>query len=242
MRRVTLLLLPGLDGTEVLLRPLVAALPRWIDARVVTYPPPGEHVYDELLLLARRALAGVRECYVLGWSFAGPLAVMLAGAEPDKVRGIVLAASFVRPPRPFLARASFALARPLVWLWRAARRLPLLCRERTDPLRRAKWETWRRVSAGAVAARLRAIAQVDVSGLLAGCRQPVVYLASSADGIVPRHNADEVLRLRPSAKMVVIEGPHLSLFTNPQAAARAIADFIGHQTVTAQSEYRAASS
>ena len=238
----TLVLLPGLDGTDVMLQPLLASLPRSVRPVVITYPTSGDNVYPELLELVRRTIAGVPECYVLGWSFAGPLALMLAAAEPDKVRGVILSASFVRAPTPLLSMLRFALAPPPIWMWRAARRLPLwLFKPPTDDLRRAKSETWKRVSARAVAARLRAIAGVDASGLLHVCRQPVLYIASSADGIVPRRNADEMVRLRPSVGLVTIEGPHLAMFSNPRAAAQAIGQFIaGHQAVTPLHEHRAA--
>ena len=245
----TLVLLPGLDGTEILLEPLVAALPKSVRPLVITYPAGGDNTYAGLLALVRRTLADVTDCYVLGWSFAGPLALMLAAAEPAKVRGVILSASFVRAPTPLLGFLGFALAGPPVWMWRAARRLPLwLLRPRTDPLRQAKSETWHRVSASVVAARLRAIAGVDTGALLHACPQPVLYIASSKDGIVPRRNAEEVQRLRPSARVVAIDGPHLAMFTNPAVAAAAIARFVaeiearGHQGVTTHPEYRAASS
>jgi pimeloyl-ACP methyl ester carboxylesterase len=215
---------------------------------VITYPPAGDNTYASLLALVRRRLEHVAACYVLGWSFAGPLALMLAAAEPAKVRGVILSASFVRPPTPLLALLGFALAGPPVWLWRAARRAPLwLLRPPSDVLRQAKAQTWRRVSARVIAARLRAIASVDARELLQACRQPLLCIASSRDAIVPRRNAEELLRLRPTARFVAIDGPHLALFTNPHAAAAAIAEFIGesargHQTVTVEREYRAASS
>lgn len=240
----TLVLLPGLDGTEVLLRPLMEALPASVQPLVVTYPSSGVNSYPELLALARRAVARLPACYVLGWSFAGPLALMLAEAEPAKVRGVILSASFVRPPRPLLPILSFALAPPAVWAWRAARRMPLwLFRSRAHPLRRAKSETWRRVSARVVTRRLRAIAGVDARRLLRECRQPVLYLAASDDRIVPGHNGAEVLRLRPSAKRVTIDGPHLAMFTNAAAAAIAITEFIagGHEAVMPAQEHAAAS-
>ncbi|HYL26125.1 MAG TPA: alpha/beta fold hydrolase [Burkholderiales bacterium] len=243
----TLVLLPGLDGTDVFFGPLLAALPSCVDPRVITYPQSGGAAYVDLLALVRATLAGLPQCYVVGWSFSGPLALMLAAAEPAKVRGVILAASFVRPPSPLLSLLRFALVGPPVWLWRAARRLPLwLLRPPSDAMRCAKSKTWKCVSASVVAARLRAIAAVDARSLLQACRQPLLYLASSRDGIVPRRNAEEVLRLRPSARLVAIEGPHLALFTNPQAAAAAIAQFVadseayGHQSVTAAGEDRAA--
>lgn len=185
-----MVLLPGLDGTEVLLQPLVASLPGWVRPVVVTYPTSGGNSYADLLALARHAVADLPDCHVLGWSFAGPLALMLAAAEPNKVRGVIL----------------------------SARRLPLwLFRPPTHPLRRAKSETWRRVSARVVAKRLRAIARVDARALLRDCRQPVLYIAAS--------------------------GPHLAMFTNPTAAVLAIGEFIagGHEPVTPAREHPAAS-
>lgn len=37
----TLILLPGLDGTEVFFRPLLAWLPKWITPMVVQFPTAG---------------------------------------------------------------------------------------------------------------------------------------------------------------------------------------------------------
>ena len=225
------------------MRPLLASLPPAVRPLVVTYPAAGGNSYADLLALVRAQLADVGECHVLGWSFAGPLALMLAAAEPLKVRGVILSASFVRAPTPVLPLIRFALASPPVWMWRVARRVPLwLFRPPTDEFRRAKSETWQRVPASAVAARLRAIAGVDARALLEACRQPVLYIASSEDGIVPHRNAEEVCGLRPDIQRVTIEGPHHAMFTNPLAAARAIDDFIrGHQAVTTLPVYGAAS-
>jgi len=74
----TLVLLPGLDGTDVVLRPLVAALPSTIRSVVVTYPTSGAEEYRDVLDIVRRATGGLSTFYVLGLSFSGPLAVMLA--------------------------------------------------------------------------------------------------------------------------------------------------------------------
>lgn len=226
-RSTTLVLLPGLDGTDIFFQPLLASLPESVRPLVVNYPRFGGNEYAELLAIVRRAVAEIPECYVLGWSFSGPLALMLATAEPNKVRGVILSASFVRPPRRLLLRLKFALVGPVVWMWRAARRLPLwVLRPRTDPFRRAKSQTWTRVPAGVVAARLRAILAVDAREPLRGCRQPVLYIASSRDDIVPRRNVDEIMRVRPSVKVVTIAGRHLAMYTNPHSAAQTIAKFI----------------
>jgi pimeloyl-ACP methyl ester carboxylesterase len=222
-----LVLLPGLDGTEIFFAPLLAALPPDVEPRVVCYPEKSSHGYAELLSIVRQAIADVPECYVLGWSFSGPLALMLAAAEPAKVRGVILSASFVRAPHPNLARVRFAVAGPVIWLWRAARRLPLwLLRPRTDALRQAKTQTWRRLSAGVIAARMREALRIDARRILQDCPHPVLYLASTKDEIVPHRCLSEIRRVKPSVRVVTIPGRHLAMYTHPQAAAQAITAFI----------------
>src|SRR5262249_21500880 len=154
---IHLVLLPGLDGTDVFFRPLAALLPPSIRPLVVRFPQSGDNGYDELLGFVRRAVAKIPEFYVLGSSFSGPLAVLLAATEP-RVRGIILSASFLRSPRPTVARFKFAAVGPVIWMLRAARRIPVwTLRRRQDALRRAKAETWSNVSAHCLAKRVCAI-------------------------------------------------------------------------------------
>jgi pimeloyl-ACP methyl ester carboxylesterase len=223
----TLVLLPGLDGTEIFFQPLLGALPKYVRTVVVSYPQSGGDSYAELLALIRREVVGISEFFVLGWSFSGPLALMLADAEPERVRGVILSATFVRPPQAWLRRWRFALVTPVVWSWRAVRRLPLwLFRSRGDAFRQAKSQTWRRIPARVLARRLRAIANVDARGTLRSCRSPILYLAASDDAIVPRTNFDEIAREQPSVVLVVIDGRHQAMYSNPQPAAQAIVDFM----------------
>src|SRR5262245_11354683 len=158
----TLVLLPGLDGTEVFFQPLLAALPPSVRPLVVCLPTSGSNAYADLLAAVRATVLALPDCYVLGWSFSGPLALMLAAAEPTKVRGVILSATFVRPPHPLLARLRFVASPPVIWTLRASRRVPLwLFRQPTDPIRRDSMQTWARVSARVIAARVRAIFAVD---------------------------------------------------------------------------------
>jgi len=222
-----LLILPGLDGTDVFFRPLMASLPASIQPTVVTYPQTGR-TYDDLLRLVRRHVADVGPCYVLGSSFSGPLALMLAREEPDNVRGIILSATFLRSPRRRLTQLRFAMVGPVIWTVRAVRRLPVwVLRPRDDAFRRAKAETWARVSAGVLAARARAVADVDVRDVIQGCRQAILCVAFEQDSVVPRANAEEILRLCPSAQLVVLPGSHLAMHFDPVSLAESLARFIG---------------
>lgn len=223
----SLVLLPGLDGTGIFFEPLLQALPPWVRPVVVEYPTTGNNDYGELLAVIRRATQGMSEYHVLGWSFSGPLALMLAAAEPDRVCGVMLAATFVTPPYTWLPWTRWALVAPVVWSWRVMRRLPLwLFQPRTDSLRRAKAQTWNRIPARVLACRLQALAGVDAREALRGCSAPILQLASSHDLIVPRRNAEEIRFERSSVQTEIIPGRHLALYTHPSAAAQVIAEFI----------------
>lgn len=222
----TLLLLPGLDGTDVFFRPLLAQLPPTIRPLVLSYPDGGPYSYEELLDLVRGSLSEVPACHVLAASFGGPLAVMLAAAEPDKVRGLILTATFVRTPRPELAPLRWLLRAPLLWTVRVVRRLPLWMRASEDDLRRAKRETWQRVSARGLAGRARAVLAVDVRAALANCGQPLLNVSYDRDTVVRRRYGEEILGHRKHATSACLSGGHLAMFSDPAALAAEVVRFV----------------
>jgi len=224
--RAALILLPGLDGTDVFFRPLVAALPTWIDPRVVCYPQAGGTSYADLLRLVREATSDVPEMYILAASFAGPLAMMVAAAEPQRVRGVIFCASFLRSPQPHLNRVTFVTIAPVVWTVRALRRLPMWVRRRGDALRVAKAETWARASTHGIAARARAILEVDTRDLARRCEQPILCVQFDDDKVVGKAHGEEIERHAPHATMVTLPGNHLGMFTTASALAEAVAHFV----------------
>ncbi len=78
---MTLVLLPGLDGTGLLFGPIVDKLAAGIEPLIVRYPCDVLLGYRELLPLVEEQLpAG--PFVLLGESFSGPLTVMVAGSVP----------------------------------------------------------------------------------------------------------------------------------------------------------------
>jgi hypothetical protein len=63
-RTTTLVLLPGLDGTEIFFRPLLAALPTWVKPLVVygIMTIPIDHVTDNMEILRTRMKPGLTNC------------------------------------------------------------------------------------------------------------------------------------------------------------------------------------
>lgn len=224
-------MLPGLDGTEVFFEPFIAALPEWIEPLVVTYPPRGPTGYDALLPRVERELAGRSACFLLAWSFGGPLALRAARVCPHSVRGVILCASFVRAPRPELVRWRFAAVAPVIGALRTVWRTRLLFPRFASPeLRRAKARTWGLVDSAALAARTRALLTVDARADLAALRVPMLYVAFSRDRAVPAHNGAEILATARHAQFDVIPGHHLALFTEARRAAEVVTRFVSRHS------------
>ena len=79
MAKVSLILLPGMDGTGQLFEPLVSALAGEFEIKVVTYPTSTPLGYSELEAIAREAIPKEGSYVILGESFSGPIAIALAG-------------------------------------------------------------------------------------------------------------------------------------------------------------------
>jgi pimeloyl-ACP methyl ester carboxylesterase len=222
-----LVLLPGLDGTDAFFAPLIKLLPAHVRPLALTYPDHGPYRYEELLPRIRASLSGVGSCYVYASSFSGPLAVMLAAAEPQKVRGLILGATFVRAPRRYPGLFRLVASTPIVSALRLLRRLPVwLLRRRSDALREAKRETWVTTSARSLAARARSVLVVDVRKQLSQCKQPVLAIAFADDTVIARAYVEEIVSCSTSAKLVTVPGGHMGLFTHAAGLAAEVVRFI----------------
>src|SRR5262245_46173500 len=105
-----------MDGTGRLFAPLLQQLSPNITASVVRYPTDVPLGYTELLPIVTNAAIG-DDFVVLGESFSGPLAMVLAAAKPAKLRGVILCASFVESPIPCQLRWSINLLRSWMIKW-----------------------------------------------------------------------------------------------------------------------------
>ena len=225
--RTTLVLLPGLDGTEIFFGPLLRHLPSWIEPVVIVYPTFGNNGYQDLFAIVMSKVADLKSFVILGWSFGGPLALMVASQCPSHVLGVILCGSFVTPPHPRLVPFRSILSAPLIAIVRATRRTRLLMPGYATPeLHHAKALTWKRVNASVLASRSRAALSVDVRSELRECCVPLIYLASTRDEVISRTSLNQILAVAPQTQIAEIEGPHLALFTNPVQSAQKIMNFL----------------
>jgi pimeloyl-[acyl-carrier protein] methyl ester esterase len=225
---VKIVLLPGLDGTGVLFRPFVEHLPENLSPIVVSYPHDRELGYSELLPIVLQNLPRNEPFVLLGESFSGPLALMIAATRPPGLKAVVLCATFVRNPtwvrHPWLARLVHPVAFRLYPQFSAAK--ALLGRYSTLELRTLTREAIAAVSPEVIAHRVRSVLRVNVVDELSDCPVPILYLRGSRDLVVPGRNLREIQSLLPDIRVSTIDAPHMVLQTQPVACVRAIADFV----------------
>lgn len=225
-RMVTLVLLPGMDGSGELFEPLLLALHGRIDSVVVRYPDDDTAGYDDLAKRAAAVLPHDAPFILLGESFSGPIAVTLAAARPTGLVGLILCCTFVRNPRPAFGglRALVgrlpAIAPPLACMHRL-----LMGRFSTPALRAAFRRSMAQVRPSTLRTRLQAVLGVDAGAQLVAVDVPILDLRASHDRVVPASAGAHVHRIRPDARAVLLEGPHFLLQANPAAAAEAVLRF-----------------
>jgi pimeloyl-[acyl-carrier protein] methyl ester esterase len=219
-----LVLLPGLDGTGELYAPLLDALGENVTTSVVRYG--AELTFDEYLETAAKALP--ERCVVIAESFSGPVAIALVARYPDRVRRLVLCATFaVSPFRALLRAARFLPAR----LFRPNPLLPAIVDHfcfngAPTSLRPSPVAVLGTVPPAIMRARLACLAGIDVRPLLSRIATPVLYLRASSDRVVGAGLSRDLISHLPKVTVKHIGGPHLLMQTRPRECAAAIGDFI----------------
>lgn len=225
---LSLVLLPGLDGTGILFEPFLKSLPESIAPRVVAYPLDRPLQYAELLPFVRDALPKHEAFALLGESFSGPLALMAAAEHPEGLVAVILCASFIKNPVPLVPPWARVLSRPFLF-----RFLPLFAQIKallggysTQALRTLLARALSQERPAVLAARVQAVLAVNVEAELRACAVPILYLAGASDRVVPRKNLREIQRVKPEIRSVTIPAPHLVLQTRPLESSRAITGFV----------------
>lgn len=230
MASLTLVLLPGLDGTGDLFEPFIAAMGPGVRSVVVRYPTSGPQSYQELEAFARQSLPATEPFVLLGESFSGPIAISIASAPPANMRATVLCATFASCPRPQLA--------PLQWLLPLAspRLAPfslvsalLMGKQSTPALRSALHASLSKVSPAVFRARLKAVLSVNVKSKLASVPGPIMYLQALQDRLVPSGATAAVQQANSKVVVAQLAGPHFLLQACPGQAAAAVGSFLAAQ-------------
>jgi len=210
---ITLVLLPGMDGTGLLFAPFVRALPEWVKPVVVAYPADRPLDYRGHLAIVMAALPVEEPFVILGESFSGALALMAAARKPRGLCGVVLSATFVSWPlpfAPFFARLIVSLGLFRLKSTRLFLRIVLGSNASAElgslfPLVLAK------LAAEVLSARARAVMALDCREELRACPVPVLALVAKRDRIVNSRCPRLMQQVRPDMEFTHIDSPHLIL-------------------------------
>ncbi len=224
---ITLVLLPGLDGSGDLFEPFVSAMGSKYKFVVVRYPADGPQSYEELEVFVRERLPASEPFILLGESFSGPVAISISSAPPANMMATVLCATFARNPRPRLASLRWAL--PLANHRLAPMVLAtalLMGRQSTPALRAALRTSLAKLEPPVFRARLRAVLSADVMSKLASVNRPILYLQALQDQLVPSAATDAVRQKNLNVQVVGVDGPHFLLQVCPTETASAVGTFL----------------
>ncbi|MBT9291247.1 alpha/beta fold hydrolase [Prosthecodimorpha staleyi] len=222
------ILLPGLDGTGQLFERFLAVLPPDLAPDVVAYPADRPLGYDDLIPLVEARLPRDEPFAIVAESFSGPLAIRIAARRPPGLVALVLVATFVQHPVPWLPAALAPLARPFLF------RLPpfvapirwFLAGENGDELAAEVARVVRRVAPAVIARRVREALTVDARAELAAVAVPILIVSARRDRLLGPGAARSLARLRPDAAHCEIDAPHMLLQRRPREAADAVAPFL----------------
>jgi pimeloyl-ACP methyl ester carboxylesterase len=213
---VIAILLPGLDGTGKLFSRVVAQCPRRFGIQIVAYPDDKTLSYQELEVIVRGQLPRNRPFIIVAESFSGPVAIMVASRRMENLHGVVLAASFVTPPRSGMWK---------LLPWRTLFRFPVatgVLRQLlvpSDPsLLRDIRAAARAVSPRVLADRVLSTLSVDVRGELAKTTCPLLYIQARRDRVVPSRCLRDIMSGRENVVVEVLDTPHPVLQHEPKAA------------------------
>lgn len=226
---LTAVLLPGIDGTGRMFGPLSGQLPAWLVPSVIAYPAERFLSYAQLVEYVLPRLPVDRPYIVIAESFAGPLALQLSTRTQENLRALVLCATFVRNPRPHLARLAPLLLResvlahpPHKWL----ARLIVTGIDAPDWMLDQALQIHEHISPRVILQRLYEVIHVDVAAVLRDCRPPILHLYALHDHLILQRPTREIQQIRPDITSIGIDGPHFLLQTRPQQCEAAIEKFL----------------
>jgi DNA-binding SARP family transcriptional activator len=200
--------------------------------------PLGVQPLDERMRDAELVLdaVGAERVHVLGWSEGGPLGILLAATQPERVQSLVLygtQACFRRGPDYSWGEAEEdveAMAASIERDWgdhdSSARFAP-----GADKAFGRRWAAYQRASASpsAAAAIMTANYTIDVRQLLPGLRVPTLVVNRRGDAIAPAGAGRYLAERIPGARFVELDGDdHLMWVGNVDQLCSEIEGFITH--------------
>jgi pimeloyl-ACP methyl ester carboxylesterase len=229
-KNLTLVLLPGMDGTGKLFDPLLKHL-HGFNLQVVNLPQSGEQDYLSLTDYVKNQLPN-NDFILIAESFSGPIAAQLAQLNIEKLKGIVFVATFLSSPNPMLLKLARRLPIKLL------SQLPLakyfikklfLGKEAGVSLIKKFQSIVNQVPTKVL--KLRMQIMQDLEFQLFQSTIPALYIQPSRDRLVDKSKGVEFQQFFELLVLHKIIGPHFILQSHPKECSKIILHFL-NQTKT----------
>jgi len=217
-----LILLPGMDGTGLLFKPLLEKLSDDISSQTITYPTDSKLNYSQLTSLVVEKLPKNEPFILLAESFSGSIGYAIASNPPKNLKAVIFVATFLTLPNKLL-RISTIL--PLSLLLKLP--LPnfiikhfLLGKDIKEPTVALFKESLKMVGSNLLTFRVR-----EMSKLKCGEKPvqiPCAYITPKNDKLVSHRHIDEFKQLASQIEIIKIQGPHFILQAKPKESAKVI--------------------
>jgi len=223
---LTLVLLPGMDGTGDLFDPLLKELGDRLAFNVIRYPVNSRDGYSKLTEFVRLKLPSEGKFILLGESFSGPIAVTLAAELNPRLVGLILCCTFVSNPQPSIG--VFQQILPLWVIELSSTKImirSMLGRFSNKAVCELIQKAIKSVPTKTFKSRMIAAMSVNVENELVATNVPILYLKASNDWFIPKSVPVRIKRLKTTVRIANIDGPHFLLQANPRGAAAEILNF-----------------
>jgi len=227
--KLTLVLLPGMDGTGEMFAGFVKVLPGWIQPQVVRYPSREHLSFTDLLLSVRSSLPKSEPFVILAESYSTTIAIRLAAEAPPNLKALVICAGFIESPIRGLVRVLVSLLAPILFqfpLPAFAIRTLLVGKGASPGLMQSTRATISSISPGVLLERLREVLMCDETAQLAMVATPLLYIRANRDNLVSPASFEAIRRAKPSVTLAQIEGPHFIVQREPDAVIEALIAFL----------------
>ncbi len=217
-------LLPGFDGTGGLYQGLIHELGDACEFVVVRYS--NNNSLSEYIDEAISQIPNDKDIVLVAESFSGPIAVEIVARQELDVRGLVLSATFLKPPmKPAIELGLKMPIFPKSVKKQTAKRFCLNGVDRDDVVRAVNASV-ADMSKSTIKSRLNALLEMDAAAAAKRCEIPVLYLQASQDRLISSARSDDVVNSLGNCEREIINAPHLLFQVNPERAAESIRQWV----------------
>ncbi|MGI0117480.1 alpha/beta fold hydrolase [Zooshikella sp. RANM57] len=220
-----LILLPGLDGTGLLFKDLIAELPTNCIIQTICYPASQVQTFKEHVQYVLENLPSNESFILLAESFSGPVAIEVLKARSHQIEKAFFVASFAKPPRPMLLSLISKLPLSMLLKWHIPDFLiRYFCLGKNAPTEIVKHfrRTVDAVDPKVLAQRIKIISVIDKTKELESIVVPCCYIQATHDRLVTFSSLRVFQYGLKSLTVNKIQGPHFILQAAPKEAARVI--------------------